>query len=280
MPIMNNQKKVFPYYPQYAVTSTYQGPGDVVSGAYGWWGLRAYSAAQCTGAVKSINVRRTSDNATTDILILSNGTLDTATLSTFLTATTGFVTTWYEQSGGGGPDLVQATTALQPQIILTGGFGSLPALLGNGTALLGGTITSQVQPYTFSFVAERTSSFTTIGNIGGNNLATVFLFGTSNTANTWRMSSGTMATFTASDSVGHAFQLIFNGTSSVACVDGSPTTVSAGTNATSGTTFQVIGLTAGLPFRGIIGEIGLWDLGFNSTQQTNMDTNQSNYWGV
>lgn len=280
MPIMNNQKKFMPYYPQYAVTSSYQGPGDVVSGAYGWWGLRAYSSAQCTGLVKSINVRRASDNATMDIVILSNGNLDTATLSTFLTSTTGFITTWYEQSGGGGPDLTQAVSGSQPQIILTGGFGSLPTLVGNGTALLGGVITSQAQPYTVSFVAQRTSAFTTIGNIGGNSLGTTFLFGASNSANTWRMSSGTMATFTASDSVGHTFQLTFNGTSSSACVDGTPTTVSAGTNATGVATLQVLGLTAGLPFRGILGEFGFWDLGFNSTQQTNMDTNQSNYWGV
>lgn len=68
-----------------AVTPSYTGPGDIVSSATAWYGLRGYSAAYATpGTGKSVNVRRASDNATQDIVILTNGNLDTASYNTFV----------------------------------------------------------------------------------------------------------------------------------------------------------------------------------------------------
>lgn len=63
--------------------SGYTGPGDVVSGATVWYGLRAYNAAYATGSNNAVNVRRASDNTTTNIVILANGNLDTATAASF-----------------------------------------------------------------------------------------------------------------------------------------------------------------------------------------------------
>lgn len=71
---------------QVAISSgtTFTGPGDIVSGATAWYGLRGYSAAvAATGTQKAINVRRQSDNATSDIVILTNGNLDVATAASF-----------------------------------------------------------------------------------------------------------------------------------------------------------------------------------------------------
>lgn len=61
----------------------YRGPGDVVSGAAVWYGLRGYNNAYATGSNKAINVRRASDSTAQDILILGNGMLDIATANTF-----------------------------------------------------------------------------------------------------------------------------------------------------------------------------------------------------
>lgn len=62
----------------------YVGPGDIVPGAIVWSGSRAYSAAvAATGTQKAYNVRRASDNATQDILILTSGALDIASALTF-----------------------------------------------------------------------------------------------------------------------------------------------------------------------------------------------------
>lgn len=66
--------------------AAYVGPGDIVSGATAWYGLRGYSAAfAATGTGKAVNVRRASDNATMDIVILANGNLDITTANTFAT---------------------------------------------------------------------------------------------------------------------------------------------------------------------------------------------------
>lgn len=71
---------------QRSAAPTYQGPGDIVAGATAWYGLRGYSAAYAaTGTGKAVNVRRASDNTTSDIVILTNGNLDIATANTFAT---------------------------------------------------------------------------------------------------------------------------------------------------------------------------------------------------
>lgn len=71
-----------------------------------------------TGA--AIQVRRSSDNAVQNIGFDSNGGLDTTALTTFVgTGNTGFVTTWYDQSGNN-RNATQTTQADQPQIVRNG----------------------------------------------------------------------------------------------------------------------------------------------------------------
>lgn len=74
--------------------SSFVGPGDVVSGATAWYGLRGYSAAYAaTGTGKSVNIRRASNNDTQDIFILTTGAFDIASYNTFVgTDTTGSCT--------------------------------------------------------------------------------------------------------------------------------------------------------------------------------------------
>jgi hypothetical protein len=79
----------------------------------------AYSVRQLkAAATKSMNVRRDSDNATMDIGFVA-GTLDTATLLSFVGANGGWVTTWYDQSGNGN-NFVQTNVNEQPQIVIGG----------------------------------------------------------------------------------------------------------------------------------------------------------------
>jgi hypothetical protein len=67
----------------------------------------------------AIRVRRSSDNAESDIGFTGAGDLDEAALTTFVGANDGFVTTFYDQSGNG-RDLVQATAGDQPRIVNAG----------------------------------------------------------------------------------------------------------------------------------------------------------------
>jgi hypothetical protein len=69
-------------------------------------------------AGSAIRVRRGSDNAEQDIGFVDNE-LDTATLVSFIGASDGWVTTWYDQSGLG-LDATQPTASVQPFIVLAG----------------------------------------------------------------------------------------------------------------------------------------------------------------
>lgn len=64
--------------------TTYVGPGDVIPGATAWYGLRGYSSGIAgTGNVPAITVRRASNNALANIVILTTGALDIATANGF-----------------------------------------------------------------------------------------------------------------------------------------------------------------------------------------------------
>lgn len=66
----------------------------------------------------AIRVRRSSDNAEQDIGFVNN-VLDTSSLTSFCGSGSGFVTTWYDQSGNA-RNATQTTAANQPQIVSSG----------------------------------------------------------------------------------------------------------------------------------------------------------------
>lgn len=64
--------------------SSYVGPGDIVSGATYFWGLRGYNnAGAAPGTTNAVRVVRLSDNAEQDVVILSSGALDMTSATTF-----------------------------------------------------------------------------------------------------------------------------------------------------------------------------------------------------
>jgi hypothetical protein len=70
-------------------------------------------------AGSAIRVRRSNDNSEQDIGFTAGGDLDTASLKTFVGANSGFVTTWYDQSGNA-RNATQTTAANQPSIVSSG----------------------------------------------------------------------------------------------------------------------------------------------------------------
>lgn len=77
-----------------------------------------------------LKLRRSSDNAEQDIGFDSE-IIDVAEISSFLGADNGFVTTWYDQSGGGF-HATQTTANSQPQLMLSQ-LNSLPILRFDGS---------------------------------------------------------------------------------------------------------------------------------------------------
>jgi hypothetical protein len=91
---------------------------DNYSGAAAAYSLRRIGPSNYFGP--AIRVRRDSDNTLRDIGFTSDGQLDTVGLLDFVGVTgSGFVNTWYDQSGNG-YDASQATTTAQPFIVTSG----------------------------------------------------------------------------------------------------------------------------------------------------------------
>lgn len=89
---------------------------DIYTGAAAAYSLRKLRGAYSGAAVR---VRRSNDNAEQDIGFDSNGNLNESALTSFVGANSGFVTTWYDQSGNA-RNMTQAIAASQPKIVTTG----------------------------------------------------------------------------------------------------------------------------------------------------------------
>jgi len=88
---------------------------DTYGGSAVAYSLRKLSSTYSGSAIR---VRRSSDNAEQDIGFVS-GDLDTSSLLSFVGAGSGYITTWYDQSGNTN-DATQATLARQAQIVSSG----------------------------------------------------------------------------------------------------------------------------------------------------------------
>lgn len=110
----------------------------------------AYSGA-------ALRVRRSSDNAESDIGFVSNQ-LDTASLLSFVGAGNGFVTTWYDQSGNG-ENITQTTAAYQPRIVNAGVLeiiSGVPSIKFDGTDdFMYVNVTNRAQPIYYSIVSTQ-----------------------------------------------------------------------------------------------------------------------------
>ena len=123
-------------------------PGIAAAAAYVLDGISNVAAAYSLRKLRSayagsaVRVRRSSDSTEQDIGFDGSGEFDSAAFSSFVGGGTGFVKTWYDQSGNG-RDLTQATTANQPAITVSA-VNSKPALTfdgSNDSLSYGGSIT-------------------------------------------------------------------------------------------------------------------------------------------
>jgi hypothetical protein len=259
----------------------YTGPGDVVSGATNWYGLRAYNAAYATGSNPAAIV---CDSATfttcSTINILANGKFDTATASgSAACATTCVVKQIYDQTATA--NHATCSSAATCPTLTFNCIGTLPCLTFAGNQPMNtGAAATYTSPATVSWVANRTGATSSFGGIFGSNVGTLDN-GYSAATNTGRMGfNSTDATFTLSDNATHAVQLIENGASSTANVDNTTTATTVGSGTLSAISTRIASFN-GLKFTGTIMEVGIWStVGFSSTNQTNMCHNQFAYWGT
>jgi hypothetical protein len=250
----------------------YQGPGDIVAGATGWWGLRAYSAAKA--GTKAVRLRRDSDQIEQDFNTLANGSLDTASITTFKGAANLFVSKLYDQTGGSVGDLVQATTTNQPSFVLAD-FGSFPDMRFASQALATASL-ALTEPFTFVGVNIFTGAAVAQSWEGsGTQLA-----GHTTTANQLRLYNNFNEVHaTATDNAWHGIQFVFNGAASNAVVDGVSTIGNDGGAAIASTPLNFGQDNYGELWTGKQTEMGLWLIAFSTPQITAMNTNIHTYWG-
>lgn len=169
-------------------------------------------------------------------------------------------------------NFTQATNANRPTLkhncFATGIFCMVftPTQWMQSPAIFAGTV---AQPYSLSAVVERSGAFTTFGDFFGDS-GDAMQFGFTSSTNTLFLYAGSIASTTVSDSAPHAIQGLGNGASSSVYVDGSLSSLSAGTNAIF-TAFRIGGNA--FPFTGYLGEIGGWSAD-KSANNAAMNTNQ------
>lgn len=132
-----------------------------------------------SNASKSIRVRRSSDNAEQDIGFSGN-VLDTAALLSFVGAGSGFVSTWYDQTGNN-EDAVSSSNALQPRIVNAGVFDSNVMFLGSqGLKIISLTLgTPQVGLYSKYYHTPNASGIQVVGEmttVGSSNNGTFLIY--------------------------------------------------------------------------------------------------------
>lgn len=260
----------------------YSGPGDVVSGASGWWGLRAYSNAKIGS--NCIRIRRDSDNTEQDFVTLGSGYVDVAGISSFVGAGSGFVTKLYDQSGTGN-DLSQATAANQPQFTFNalGSYPSMTFVRASHLRLLNGTATNVLHNISISAVYYNSSSGTGAEAIFGNGAGSYGVYGSDGVADTIELYTGSAAyQFSAARNTWHRVQSMSNDTANTRAlnIDGSDNSGSSTPVADLGSSWAFGGDPTNEDLDGMMMEGGVWNIAFTAQNRSDLASNQSTYWGI
>lgn len=227
----------------------FTGIADIVSGAWAAWGVMSATGAYAAAGNPALDLRRSSDNGTMTANFLTTGGIDTAAITTWAGGANVFVSRAYDSTGNG-RHVSQATAGSQPQLILSGGPGGAPYL---ETATSGNTLAGST-----NYPAGSITSMVVVGNRGGTNNASfvrancnscyAILGGGAPTANQWGLTNiSTAPSFSASatDNTWHDAVGVINGSSSVLTIDGTDTTGTVSSSATSQPPNFLIGRTPG-----------------------------------
>ncbi len=268
---------------------TYTGPGDVfgTANAKAWYSCaRAFNGAFAvtTGAICDI-VDTATGAASCTMHIKSNGFADLTSLScaggtvnvtTFCTVTHAAgcsVTKMYNQVAPGTCDVVQATLASMPLLLLSSTpTGTLPAVQASGSVgtMQTATCTSINPPIVMSGVIDRTSGTTIIPMIGASGGAGLGF----NTTGVAMVTGGTPLNGTAANSAWHAVNGLVNGASGAINVDGAETLGNTSTGGVGANALRVARV-ASLSGTVILAEVGMWGDTQTAAQRNSLCHNQA-----
>lgn len=267
-----------------ATVAGYTGPGDIVSGATAWYGLRAYKASYATGSNPCVDLVKTSDGSAAGTFnILSDGTLDVASIAALGFATS--VTKIYDQTGGG-IHLTQATLLNMPGLVLGpvgSGLGATRPTMrfsgGGSMALANGTGFGAVaQQLTISSVFNKRLDDANFEAFFGDSVGSGFL--TNNSANGILLFfGGSITPVTVADAAFHRAQLVANNTTSHVYIDGTDNVVDIGS--ATGWAAGAVNIGFGTARNSApmdMCEVGIWPVGFSAGNMSSVNANQQTYW--
>jgi len=278
-----------------AAPPAYTGPGDVISGAAAFWGLRGYTAA-FSGAVANIcdaATGATCADATWAAGVLTLPTIGGSPCDNSVNICQ--VKTLYDQSGAlacagsTACDLTQATAALRPTLVVAGAANGCPAtsfpcmafVRASTQCLLKATSYTRVQPISVIFTGIRTGNTTLAQQVVAANSAALAI-GWTTSADTIRISAGTgVNQASVVDNSWHAVQGIWSSSVGAISADGTTTTTNNGANAFSSSSL-VLGAqnttctTSALD--GKLVEAGIWPADITASIAA-LNSNAHSYWG-
>lgn len=275
--------------------AAYSGPGDVVSGASAFWGLRAYNNAYAVAQKKLANICLPLDAVCADVNSDTNGNFNISAVGTLTcnnSTTICTVKTLYDQSGalacagGTACDVTQATIGNRPTLVLAGAANgctniALPCMafaLASTQCLFTSVGYTQAQPLSLHMVAIRTGNLTTVQQgIGFSAVAQVM--GWSSTA-VVRITFGTPQTVAATDSAWHNIDGIASNSVGALSVDGATTTANNGTGAPSAAQIEIGSRSIAClqPLDGKMNETAIYPFAFNAGNFSGLNTNVHTYW--
>lgn len=267
----------------------FQGPGDIISGAKGYWGFVCYNTAY-TGNMADIFDLATGSTTETLLTCSSGGGVNQTINPLSTTCASGCViATYYDQSGAancsGACNFTQATNSLRHKLVqsCSGSVLCADMSIANSTYLTPNIGTTINQPYTFSITAKRTGSFTSTGGLltqSSNNIQSRF----DSSASQMLIYAGGAggATAAATDSAWHGLQFVFNDAATDDInVDGTANSIAFGTIGTLALPSAnplVLGANSGAPgVAALVGNgisFGAWPIAFSGAQSISMNTNQ------
>jgi len=284
------QANIASFYSQFPVSSPYQpilsgqyqGPGDLASGATGWWGLRAYNSAYAATLSPSVILQRASDSSTQTINVTATGDFNVSAAQTFCANTTCSIEEWFDQSGAG-HNMVQTTAANQAQVVFNCNNMTKVCAYFNGTSdAYSTTYTNPTpQPFTLNAVYQKTNFTDVVGGAlistypetnGSTNLAEA------NSAENAQMYSASNSTFSADSYVFISLTGVYNGTASVGYQNGFTNPVSIGASALGTGVWLGSNSNASQYLIGYGDEFAVWPTGLTAAQVAAVQTNQRLYW--
>jgi len=280
----------------YSTATSIPFPASLLLDAYtGATVAYSYRKLRTAYAGSAVRIRRSSDSAEQNVGFSGND-FDTATAASFIGGGTGFVVTWFDQSGNG-YDVTQATTGQQPTYSATG-IGTMPASLftsGSSTRLR--TVVDSV-----AFNSIPASLFIrSYVTAGSNSDARIFSFAASGfndfsslpsfnlqrgpgSGNNYlgQRNSLSIGGIAETDGTAYRVSLIFDGTNGTIRLNNASPSTTAFTAALGGTVATInVGCSAsgGSFITGGISEIVFWPSD-QTANRTSINADQLAYWGT